>query len=1086
MSRASSGLRAFVTERIEEYIPFTATANLNIGGLNAGTAGDGGEAVATVAGQVQTMGDWASGVVVQSIGGGGGSAGSADATNSLATMNLTLNLGGYNSAGSGGAASANLEGAKIVTGASDGSSGFSASGVIVQSIGGGGGSAADGSDSAQGNISIGSGLSSVLADLFGQHGTVSGAGGPVALTGNGDIVTYGVGAHGVVLQSIGAAEESEVPAAARLREERRGRRGRSGRQWSRFSRECGTVTATGLNLGIHTYGDNAFGLLAQSIGGGGGLGAVVEPSSGAIQANSEQTNEGGAVQIGLISGSSITTQGLNSYGIFAQSIGGGGGIAGYSNHSNFTLDSQGSGTADGSGGAVSVTLAQGASISTTGEGAHGIVAQSVGNGGGLQYLGGLLTFGSSTSGGVGVGGPISIDVEGSVAVSGTGAFAIMAQSTNATNEGGNINITIGGTVTSSHIALYLVDGNQNTLTVNAGGMLKAETAIDNTSQQILQVYNYGMISGSAVGGFTEPIVALGGATSPRPIQFNNYGTFLAGNLVEADVMNAGTMGIGTQRFARTELTGNLTQTSEGQLVFNTDFVGRQADFLTIDGDANLAGKLKPVLTNLLSNVPLPVMQINGALTGDLTVQSSPLFNFALVSTVSQRYDIVATTSNFDSLAASLTPNQKAIARHFASLWETSSNPLLGDLFADFDSVLVANPNGLANLLDQFNPVNFASFSSSTAFNNTSFVTQQFDSYLANHRGADGTFVSSAGGIDYSNLTVNDPDYLPGLQGTHSRLLAWNPAPSTGLLSDSESPLISGVNMQDSKMVVRPEPTDLWNFFIAGDAILARGYADSSVGTSNQNDTTGAMQLGVDYRVTPHFLVGATFGFAHTQGNFDSQGSSATIDTYAPGVYASYADGGWYANGLASYGFNSYQQQRNVAIGALAGTASSSPNGNQIVGNLDGGYDFHRGPWTFGPTLGLQYVHLTVDGYSETGVPGANLDVNENQSDSLRSRLGARVNYAAQAGGVTFIPHASASWQHEFMDQSRGVTSQLDGIGGGFFSVQTAAPSRESVIADVGLDAQLDQTWTVFADYSVQAGQSNYFGQSVQAGVKIGF
>jgi outer membrane autotransporter protein len=48
------------------------------------------------------------------------------------------------------------------------------------------------------------------------------------------------------------------------------------------------------------------------------------------------------------------------------------------------------------------------------------------------------------------------------------------------------------------------------------------------------------------------------------------------------------------------------------------------------------------------------------------------------------------------------------------------------------------------------------------------------------------------------------------------------------------------------------------------------------------------------------------------------------------------------------------------------------------------------------------------------------------------------------------------------------------------------PSRDSALADIGLDAQLDRTWTVFADYEVQGGQDNYFGQSVQAGVKIAF
>jgi len=137
-------------------------------------------------------------------------------------------------------------------------------------------------------------------------------------------------------------------------------------------------------------------------------------------------------------------------------------------------------------------------------------------------------------------------------------------------------------------------------------------------------------------------------------------------------------------------------------------------------------------------------------------------------------------------------------------------------------------------------------------------------------------------------------------------------------------------------------------------------------------------------------------------------------------------------------------------------------------------------------LGLQYVHLNVDGYTETGLPGADLTVNDNQSDSLRSLLGAHFSYALKSGSLIFNPHLSASWQHEFLDQSRGITSQFNGIGAGSFVVNTPNPSRDSALVDVGLDTQINNALTAFVDYSVQAGQSNYFGQSVQAGFKIGF
>ena len=61
-----------------------------------------------------------------------------------------------------------------------------------------------------------------------------------------------------------------------------------------------------------------------------------------------------------------------------------------------------------------------------------------------------------------------------------------------------------------------------------------------------------------------------------------------------------------------------------------------------------------------------------------------------------------------------------------------------------------------------------------------------------------------------------------------------------------------------------------------------------------------------------------------------------------------------------------------------------------------------------------------------------------------------------------------------------------GQGLGSFSIRTDNPSRDSALVDAGVDAALNDTVLLFADYEVQAGQDNYFGQSVEGGVKIGF
>ena len=139
---------------------------------------------------------------------------------------------------------------------------------------------------------------------------------------------------------------------------------------------------------------------------------------------------------------------------------------------------------------------------------------------------------------------------------------------------------------------------------------------------------------------------------------------------------------------------------------------------------------------------------------------------------------------------------------------------------------------------------------------------------------------------------------------------------------------------------------------------------------------------------------------------------------------------------------------------------------------------------------LQADRTAADYEDVAGIDEAKMELTE-IVDFLRnpgrySRLGGRISFSFSHCGVSFTPHLDATWQHEFMDQSRGITSQFSGAGLGSFSVRTDNPSRDSALVDAGIDAEINRTVTLFADYTVQAGQANYFGQSVQAGVKIGF
>jgi outer membrane autotransporter protein len=290
------------------------------------------------------------------------------------------------------------------------------------------------------------------------------------------------------------------------------------------------------------------------------------------------------------------------------------------------------------------------------------------------------------------------------------------------------------------------------------------------------------------------------------------------------------------------------------------------------------------------------------------------------------------------------------------------------------------------------------------------------------------------------------------------------------------------------MPVQPAlPAQPWNVFVQGNVILGQDFSDQDV--AHQNATTSSFQIGADYQLSPNFLFGAFFGYNHSDANLDENGSSATVDSYAPGLYASYAKGGWYGNFLASYSHNAYTEQRVINIGGTYNeTANGSPEGDQETVNVDGGYDFHdkNKQWTYGPTLGLQYTHLSVDSFTESGGCSADLAVNSQAADSFRSRLGGHVSYTTNDHGLLLTPFLDASWQHEFLDGQRGITSSFDEISPETFTVYTPALGRESALLSTGVNFDLDNTSTVFTNYQVQVTPDAYFGQSVMAGMKVAF
>jgi hypothetical protein len=578
-------------------VPPSGSENMQMGVAIGGAGGDGnnaGEVAVTNTDTINTSGDNSHGIFAQSVGGGGGSGGNArtmalilggtpfvsDTANSV---QLNVAVGGNG----GGASDGNL--VTINNFGSITTQGADAFGIFAQSIGGGGGTGGEAAHGLYGVPTIGINGAKLYKDIqatVGGQGGSSGDGKLVDITNSGTITTHGDGGGGIFAQSVGGGGGTGGVGSGGLT----GKIVIAGQGGSAGNSAGVTVTNSG---SIETFGVAANGVEAQSIGGGGGKGGNIDrgflgfgivPTFGLGGGSS---GNGGDVLV--TNTNNITTHGSGSAGILAQSVGGGGGEVG-----DLGAGLGYMGSAGGAGTAGTVTVVETGTITTTGEGSHGIIAQSSA---GLEKqvdINGVVTDPDVNDPDPVVqanAGAVNVTVNGGINVSGKNADGIVAQSLGGTSNG-NITIDITGTGTVSGgtddgAAVRILDGNNNmltsygTLTTQKG--LAGVTVVGGAGNDNFQ--NYGVLYG---------LVNLGGGSNI----FENHAnaSIISGDTIDVGVGNTldnfGAFSPGGANAVRTTaLTGNFVQHAGGIYNLDLDLGTMILDRLNVSGTSSLDGTL---------------------------------------------------------------------------------------------------------------------------------------------------------------------------------------------------------------------------------------------------------------------------------------------------------------------------------------------------------------------------------------------------------------------------------------------------------------------------------------------------------------
>lgn len=242
---------------------------------------------------------------------------------------------------------------------------------------------------------------------------------------------------------------------------------------------------------------------------------------------------------------------------------------------------------------------------------------------------------------------------------------------------------------------------------------------------------------------------------------------------------------------------------------------------------------------------------------------------------------------------------------------------------------------------------------------------------------------------------------------------------------------------------------------SGDNIFERAavWVQGMFNKSKLNDTSKAkgfdadsagVAFGAEKFVTDDTKVG--IGYAYTNTDIDGFMRSTDVDTHTAILYGEYKPSNWYVNGIATYGWSDYSEDKSVAGVGVKADYDVETFGLQAMT----GYDMQVKGLGFTPEVGLRYVHIKQDAYKDS----ADQKVSGNDSDILTGVIGAKISKSWElSNGMNIKPEARIAATYDLFNDD--VNSVVTLANGSAYAVEGEALDRFGMEFGAGVTAEVN-------------------------------
>ena len=246
-----------------------------------------------------------------------------------------------------------------------------------------------------------------------------------------------------------------------------------------------------------------------------------------------------------------------------------------------------------------------------------------------------------------------------------------------------------------------------------------------------------------------------------------------------------------------------------------------------------------------------------------------------------------------------------------------------------------------------------------------------------------------------------------------------------------------------------------------------GYLDLNAlsGQAGVNVESWAPGIGIERHLSRGLAVGFAVSFLQSWQDYSGGLGSLDLEGPALSTYLTFVRKNYWSSLLYSFGSYELDSTRNPGLGFPQAYGSTHSYTNSVQYNTGWNFRFQNNTLLTGPFAGIDYLHGTVDAYSETGGGAAALRYAEQSYESLVTRVGWSASKKIKTDFASITPQVRLSYERQNLENNGTsvalINAPFTAAGG------NQSPGQDYLAAGAGVNFAFNDQLSVLLSYQGQ-------------------